>query len=146
MVLGLARRVPRVEAFEPNAGLVRRPAPALPGNANLHQVALSDRTGRSTLWIPAHGTGTEGRSSLEIAVMQTEFTSREGTVKRLDDRVFRNPRLRGEHLLTRAWRPIHELDRRRTAEMGDRVAWHGYVANNLFYARDCVRNFLFRPA
>jgi FkbM family methyltransferase len=81
----LARRVPHVDAFEPNADLVRRLTPALPRNVDLHCVALSDRTGVSDLWIPAHGTGTEGRSSLEVGVMQKEFTSRQVAISRLDD-------------------------------------------------------------
>jgi len=68
----LAKRVPRVDSFEPNAGLVGRVGPVLPANVNLHQVALSDSEGRSSLWIPTGGTGTEGRASLEPGVGSVE--------------------------------------------------------------------------
>jgi FkbM family methyltransferase len=195
----LARRVPRVEAFEPNADLVRRLTPALPKNVNLHCVALSDRTGVSDLWVPAHGTGTEGRSSLEVGVMQKEFTSRQVAISRLDDfnlkdigfvkidveghelavlkgatellktdrptvlvevephadqlgslddiiEFFDGHDYSGEYFHNGAWRPIGGLDRLRTAEMGARVAHHGYILNNLLWARHYVHNFLFRPS
>ena len=60
----LARRVPRVDTFEPNAELVARLQGVLPSNVALHQLALSDRSGQSVLWIPGGGVGTEGRASL----------------------------------------------------------------------------------
>jgi FkbM family methyltransferase len=81
----LAHRVPRVEAFEPNAELVRRLTPVMPKNVTLHNVALSDRTGISDLWVPTRGMGTEGRSSLEVAVKQEDCTSRQVATSRLDD-------------------------------------------------------------
>ena len=60
----LARRVPRVEAFEPNAAICTELAGALPSNVTLHNLALSDTRGQSTLWSPGTDLGTEGRSSL----------------------------------------------------------------------------------
>jgi FkbM family methyltransferase len=61
----LARRVPRVDSFEPNRDLVARIASVMPRNVTIHPVALSDRTSRSNLWVPSGGMGTEGRASLE---------------------------------------------------------------------------------
>jgi len=63
----LARRVPRVDSFEPNSDLVARLAPVMPDNVTLHPVALSDRSGEAEFWVPSGGTGTEGRASLEHA-------------------------------------------------------------------------------
>jgi FkbM family methyltransferase len=60
----LARRVPRVEAFEPNAAIFKSLQSTLPGNVVLHNVALSDHCGHSVLWSPGHDLGTEGRSTL----------------------------------------------------------------------------------
>jgi len=81
----LAHRVPRVEAFEPNAELVRRLTPVMPENVTLHNVALSDRTGVSDLWVPSQGIGTEGRSSLEVGLLEKQCTSRQVATRRLDD-------------------------------------------------------------
>lgn len=61
----LARRVPRVDSFEPNPDVVARVAPVMPRNVNIHTVALSNQTGRSNLWLPPGGSSTEGRASLE---------------------------------------------------------------------------------
>jgi FkbM family methyltransferase len=61
----LARRVPRVDSFEPNLDLVNRLQPIMPPNVTIHPVALSDRAGRADFWVPSGGTGTEGRGSLE---------------------------------------------------------------------------------
>jgi FkbM family methyltransferase len=82
----LARRASRVDSFEPNSELVAKLQPVLPRNVTLHHVALSDRSGESTLWIPGGGAGTEGRGSLESAA-RTDDTWREETVttRRLDD-------------------------------------------------------------
>jgi FkbM family methyltransferase len=82
----LARRALQVHSFEPNAELVGKLTPVLPRNVTLHQVALSDRSGESSLWIPGGGTGTEGRASLE-STTRTDDTWREETVvtSRLDD-------------------------------------------------------------
>jgi FkbM family methyltransferase len=61
----LARRVPRVDSFEPNLDLVARLDPIMPPNVTLHPIALSDRAGEADFWVPSGGTGTEGRGSLE---------------------------------------------------------------------------------
>jgi FkbM family methyltransferase len=81
----LARRVPRVEAFEPNAELVRWLTPVMPENVELHCVALSDRTGVSDLWVPSRGMGTEGRSSLELERTQGQFTGQPVATRRMDE-------------------------------------------------------------
>ena len=81
----LARRVPWVDSFEANAELVTRLSPVMPANVNLHPVALSDRTGESNLWVPPGGSGTEGRSSLELGDRGEAWTSRQVTTQRLDD-------------------------------------------------------------
>jgi FkbM family methyltransferase len=60
----LARRAPRVEAFEPNGSIYESLQHALPSNVVLHNVALSDRNGASVLWSPDRELGTEGRSTL----------------------------------------------------------------------------------
>jgi FkbM family methyltransferase len=62
----LSRRVPTVDSFEANLDLVSRLTTAMPANVNLHPVALSDRAGEATLWVPSGGLGTEGRGSLEL--------------------------------------------------------------------------------
>jgi FkbM family methyltransferase len=81
----LSRRVPRVHSFEPNAELVARLAPVMPSNVTFHQVALSDRAGRSELWIP-RGIGAEGRSSLEPGDRaEAEWSHQSVTTSRLDD-------------------------------------------------------------
>jgi len=82
----LARRVPRVDSFEPNPDLVASLTPVMPPNVFLHPVALSDRTGESSLWIPPGGMGTEGRASLEAGT-RTDSNWRQQAVatSRLDD-------------------------------------------------------------
>jgi FkbM family methyltransferase len=60
----LARRVPRVEAFEPNGAIAATLSRVLPENVTLHTVALSDSPGHVTLWSPDGGRGTEGRSTV----------------------------------------------------------------------------------
>jgi FkbM family methyltransferase len=60
----LAKRVSRVEAFEPNAPICNELRTILPANVRLHNVALSDVRGESNLWSPREGLGTEGRSTL----------------------------------------------------------------------------------
>ncbi len=82
----LARRVPRVDSFEPNLDLVTRLAPVMPSNVNLHPAALSDRTGQSTLWIPPGGIGTEGRSTIEPGhPIESGWTPLSVATYRLDD-------------------------------------------------------------
>jgi FkbM family methyltransferase len=61
----LAKRVPRVESFEPNPDLVPALAEALPSHVHLHEVALDEVAGEASLWIPPGGMGTEGRATLE---------------------------------------------------------------------------------
>ena len=61
----LSRRVTHVDSFEPNPTLVAKLRPVLPKNVTLHQLALSDQPGTTTLWLPPGGAGTEGRASLE---------------------------------------------------------------------------------
>jgi len=60
----LSRRVPRVEAFEPNASIYQELKKVLPPNVTLHNLALSDEAGHSALWSPGALLGTEGRSTL----------------------------------------------------------------------------------
>ncbi len=81
----LARRVPRVDSFEANPELVASLMKAMPSNVTLHSVALSDRSGEASLWIPSGGVGTEGRSSIEPG--WREFGGNQLTVAtcRLDD-------------------------------------------------------------
>jgi len=82
----LARRTPRVESFEPNLDLVARLAPVMPTNVTLHPVALSDRIGEADFWVPAGGTGTEGRASLEGAGRSgSGWRHRPAVTRRLDD-------------------------------------------------------------
>ena len=82
----LARRVPRVDSFEPNPDLVARLTSHMPSNVFLHPIALSNRSGESSLWIPGGGMGTEGRASLE-AETRTDSNWRKEAVltSRLDD-------------------------------------------------------------
>lgn len=61
----LSRQVPHVDSFEANPALVETLRPALPKNVTIHQVALSDHSGETTLWLPPGGAGTEGRASLD---------------------------------------------------------------------------------
>jgi FkbM family methyltransferase len=81
----LARRVPRVDSFEPNLDLVERLTPVLPSNVFLHPVALSDSSGVSSLWITAFGMGTEGRASLEVSTPDSNWREQEVATSRLDD-------------------------------------------------------------
>jgi FkbM family methyltransferase len=81
----LARRVPRVDSFEPNPDLVDALTPVLPSNVFLHPVALSDKAGDSSLWIPP-GMGTQGRASLDSSTpMGENWRSEEVVTSRLDD-------------------------------------------------------------
>jgi hypothetical protein len=52
---------------------------------------------------------------------------------------------RGEFLQKGRWHPISDLDRRHTKQLAARVARHGYVVNQLLYARRYVHNFVFTP-
>src|SRR5271170_3100205 len=61
----LARRVPRVDSFEPNPDFIARLASVMPKNVNIHPVALSNQSGRSNLWVPPGGVSGQGRASLE---------------------------------------------------------------------------------
>ncbi len=82
----LARRAPKVDSFEANLDLVSRLATALPANVNLHPVALSDRAGEATLWVPSGGVGTEGRGSLELGDRPPSAWRQQSiTMSRLDD-------------------------------------------------------------
>ena len=60
----LARRVPRLDAFEASPNLVAQLKSAMPQNVHIHNVALSDRAGTAELWVPSGGKGSEGRSSI----------------------------------------------------------------------------------
>lgn len=60
----LARRASEVYGFEPNKEIFDVLKRALPDNVHLHNLALSDRTTKTTLWSPSGGRGTEGRASL----------------------------------------------------------------------------------
>lgn len=82
----LSRRAPHVDSFEPNPSLVAKLRTALPGNVTLHQVALSDEPGETTLWLPPGGAGTEGRASLHERDRPAAGWRPETTVTaRLDD-------------------------------------------------------------
>jgi FkbM family methyltransferase len=82
----LARRVPRVDSFEPNPDLVAQLTPVMPSNVTIHPVALSDRAGQSDLWIPSGGMGTEGRGSLEPGNRpESAWRQQAVTTNRLDD-------------------------------------------------------------
>ena len=82
----LARRVTRVDSFEPNLDLVDRLEPVLPKNVTIHPVALSDRAGQADFWVPSGGTGTEGRGSLERPGQSDDgWKHREAVTGRLDD-------------------------------------------------------------
>jgi len=63
----LAKRVPRVDSFEPNPDLVAALTEAMPSNVRIHGVALGEIAGEASLWIPPGGMGTEGRATLEAA-------------------------------------------------------------------------------
>lgn len=82
----LARRVPKVDSFEPNLELVARLKTVMPQNVTLHPVALSDRMGEAELWVPSGGAGTEGRGSLEPAVRnESGWRQQPAVTCRLDD-------------------------------------------------------------
>jgi FkbM family methyltransferase len=85
----LCRLVPRVEAFEPNHAICAELQHILPDNVTLHNVAVSDRRGHSTLWSPGLGLGTEGRSTL-IAEGHPGWAKQEVEVVPLDDFRFTN--------------------------------------------------------
>jgi len=81
----LARRVPRVDSFEPNLELVEIVTPVLPANVFLHPVSLSDESGDLDLWVPHGGRGGED-SALFAASPAAESTWRqEVATNRLDD-------------------------------------------------------------
>lgn len=61
----LARQVPRVDSFEPNPDFIARLASVMPTNVTIHPVALSNITGRSSLWVPPGGAISGGGASLE---------------------------------------------------------------------------------
>jgi FkbM family methyltransferase len=61
----LAKRVRRVDSFEPNPDLVAALSGAMPSHVHLHGVALGETVGEASLWIPPGGMGTEGRATLE---------------------------------------------------------------------------------
>jgi FkbM family methyltransferase len=61
----LAKRVPRVDSFEPNPDLLAALTGTMPPHVHLHGVALGETTGEATLWIPPGGMGSEGRATLE---------------------------------------------------------------------------------
>jgi FkbM family methyltransferase len=85
----LARMVPNVEAFEPNASICRGLEGVLPANVHLHDVALSDRKGQSVLWSPSGDIGTEGRSTL-IAQPRSSWVKQDVEVATLDEYAFSN--------------------------------------------------------
>lgn len=60
----LARRASEVAVIEPIPALARFLARQAPGNATVHNLALSDAAGEAQLWVPVGGAGSEGRSSL----------------------------------------------------------------------------------
>ncbi len=63
----LAKRVRRVDSFEPNPDLVAALAGAMPSHVHIHGVALGEIAGEASLWIPPGGMGTEGRATLEAS-------------------------------------------------------------------------------
>jgi FkbM family methyltransferase len=193
----LARRVPRVDAFEPNAELVERVRTVMPANVSVHGVALSDRAGTSEMWITARGAGTEGRGSLEVG--QGKVNLRSVETSRLDDldlgdvgfvkidveghelavlsgatklldvqrpnvlvevepqdgdlgnldtviKFFADHSYSGQYFHKGGWHPIEELDRAHVCAIARRVAGHGYITNNLLWARRYVHNFVFKPS
>lgn len=82
----LARRCPRVHAFEPNNAIVAELSKAMPGNVELHNTALSNCRVTTDLWCPPGGRGTEGRSSMTRA-RQPGWTSQTVDAIPLDDLV-----------------------------------------------------------
>jgi FkbM family methyltransferase len=82
----LARRVPRVDSFEPNAALVARLEGVMPSNVTIHPVALSDRSGEADLWLPSGRTGTEGRGSIEAQrTTESGWLQQKVQTRRLDE-------------------------------------------------------------
>jgi FkbM family methyltransferase len=82
----LAQRVPRVDSLEPNPDVIARLASVMPKNVNMHSVALSNRSGRSNLWIPSGGASTEGRASLEPLIRAgSGWRQQPVATSRLDD-------------------------------------------------------------
>jgi FkbM family methyltransferase len=193
----LARRVPRVDAFEPNAQLVERVRPVMPTNVSVHGIALSDHSGASDMWVTSRGAGTEGRGSLEmgqgkshlrsvettrideldlgdvgfvkidvegheLAVLSgatrlldtqrpnilVEVEPQDGDLGNLDTviKFFADHSYRGEYFQDGRWHPIDELDREFVVSIAHRVARHGYITNNLLWARRYVHNFVFKPS
>jgi FkbM family methyltransferase len=195
----LARRVPRVDSFEPNPEVIARLKSVMPRNVTIHPVALSNCTGQSNLWVPPGGVMSGGRASLEpqarggadwgqpsvatsrlddfelgdvgfvkidvegheLAVLQgatdllksqrptlmveiEEHADRHGSLDEIVEFLGEFTYV-GEFLQKGRWRPIGELDRERTKETAARVARHGYVVNQLLYARSYVHNFVFKP-
>jgi FkbM family methyltransferase len=55
----LAKVASRVEAFEPNPLMARFARRKLPTNVRVHQVALADREGRETFYVPQSVAGTD---------------------------------------------------------------------------------------
>jgi FkbM family methyltransferase len=195
----LARRVPRVDSFEPNPDVIARLASVMPNNVTIHPVALSNHTGQSNLWVPPGGMISGGRASLEPqARVDADWEQPPVATSRLDDFDLRDvgfvkidveghelavlqgatallktqrPTLMveieqhadrqgsldeiveflgdlsysGTFLQKGRWEPIGHLDRQGTEQMATRVARHGYVVNQLLYARRYVHNFVFKP-
>ena len=82
----LARRVPRVDSFEPNPDFIARLVSAMPKNVNIHPVALSNQSARSNLWVPPGGVNTHGRASLEPQTRTGSDWKRQSVAtSRLDD-------------------------------------------------------------
>ncbi len=82
----LARRVPRVDSFEPNPDFIDRLVSAMPKNVNIHPVALSNQSSRSDLWVPPGGVNTHGRASLEPQTRAgSDWKQHSVATSRLDD-------------------------------------------------------------
>ena len=82
----LARRVPRVDSFEPNPDFIARLESAMPENVNIHPVALSNQSGRSNLWVPPGGANHSGRASLEPQTRAgSDWRQQAVQTSRLDD-------------------------------------------------------------
>jgi FkbM family methyltransferase len=82
----LARRVPRVDSFEPNPDFIARLASAMPNNVTIHPVALSNQSGRSNLWVPPGGVSGQGRASIEPQTRAgSDWRQQPIATSRLDD-------------------------------------------------------------
>ena len=82
----LAKRVPRVDSFEPNPDVIARLASVMPDNVTIHPVALSNTTGQSNLWVPPGGMISRGRASLEPQTRGgTDWIQPPVATSRLDD-------------------------------------------------------------